>query len=129
MAGGRGIEPLPLRRLLGYPQPQLRNVEFEFGKSRFCISGFATRSGDIGFGGSMSGRRVRRPVSDTAKPIILLAANATNSVRHSKILFLGAFAPLLLVVAVPILFRADIPSVAANSTLNCYDVLEIMNRA
>ncbi len=65
----------------------------------------------------MSGRQVRRPVSDTAKPIIPLAANATNSVP----LFLGAFAPLLVVVAVPILFRADMPSVAANSTLNCYD--------
>ena len=69
----------------------------------------------------MSGRQVRRPVSDTAKPIIPLAANATNSVPHSKILFLGAFAPLLVVVAVPILFRADMPLVAANSTLNCYD--------
>jgi hypothetical protein len=83
--------------------------------------GFATRSGDIGFGGSMSGRRMRRFVSDTAKPIIPLAAKATNSVPHGKILFLGAFAPLLVGVAVPILFRADMPSVAANSTLNCYD--------
>jgi hypothetical protein len=65
----------------------------------------------------MSGRQVRRPVSDTAKPIVPLAANATNSVPHSKILFLGAFAPLVVVVAVPILFRVDMPSVAVN----CYD--------
>ena len=44
------------------------------------------------------------------------------SVRpFSKILFLGAFASLLVVVAVPILFRADMQSVAANRTLNCYD--------
>ena len=41
--------------------------------------------------------------------------------RHfGKIPFLGAFAPLLVVIAVPIPFRADIPS-AANGTLNCYD--------
>lgn len=39
----------------------------------------------------------------------------------SKILFLGAFASLLAVVAVPILFRADMQSAAANRALNCYD--------
>jgi hypothetical protein len=39
----------------------------------------------------------------------------------SKILFLGAFASSLVVVAVPILFRADMQSVTANRTLNCYD--------
>ena len=65
----------------------------------------------------MSGR-LRRPVSDAAKPIIPLAATATNSVPHSKNLFLGALAPLIVVVAVSILFRAGMP---ANSTLNCYD--------
>jgi len=44
------------------------------------------------------------------------------SVRpFGKILFLGAFASLLAVVAVPILFRADMQSAAANRTLNCYD--------
>lgn len=38
-----------------------------------------------------------------------------------KILFLGAFASLLAVVALSILFRADKQSAAANRTLNCYD--------
>ena len=85
----------------------------------FALVVSRTRSGDLRvWKGSMSGlESERRPVSNTAKPIIPLAANATNSVP----LFLGAFAPLLVVEAVPILFRADMPSVAANSTLNCYD--------
>jgi hypothetical protein len=72
----------------------LRNVEFGFEESRFCVSRFATRSG---FGGSMS-----------VGPF-------------GKILFLAAFASLLVAVAVPLLFRADMQSVAANRTLNCYD--------
>jgi hypothetical protein len=63
--------------------------------------------GTQGFGGSMSGRP--------------FAAYATSSVPHGKILLLGAFAALLVVVAVPILFRVDVPAVAANSTLKCYD--------
>jgi hypothetical protein len=66
-------------------------------------------------------RRVKRPVSDSAAPINPLAASAAKLVPHSKIPFLGVFAPLLVVVAVPILFRTDMPSVAANSALNCYD--------
>jgi hypothetical protein len=75
----------------------------------------------------MSDRRVRRPVSDAAETVISFAINATNSVPHSKILllgafaallFLGAFAALLVVVAVPILSRADMPP---NRTLKCYD--------
>jgi len=66
----------------------------------------------------MSGRRF---VSYAAKPIITLAAKTRNSIPHGKILLLGAFAPLLVGIAVPILFRADVPSVTANSTLNCYD--------
>lgn len=65
-------------------------------------------------------RRVRSPVSDPAKPSYPFAATAAKLVPHSK-LVLGVFAPLLVVVAVPILFRADMPSVATNSTLNCYD--------
>ncbi len=69
--------------------------------------------------GSMGGRRVRRPVSDPAETAILLAANAANSVPHSKIVRLGPFAALFVFVAVPI----DMPSVAANSTLKCYDSL------
>jgi hypothetical protein len=65
----------------------------------------------------MSAWRASRPISET-KTVIPLAANATNSVPHSKILVLGAFAALLVVVAVPILFG---PPRAANSTLKCYD--------
>ena len=81
----------------------------------------------------MSARRVRRTVSDAAETIIPFAANATNSVPHSKILhlrvfaallFLGAFAALLVVVAVPILSRADMPPVPTSSTLKCYDSAE-----
>src|SRR5215469_11334095 len=49
------------------------------------------------------------------------AAKATNLIVRSKILFLGAFAPLLVVAAVPMFFPADVPSVEAHSTLNCYD--------
>ena len=51
-----------IRRPRGYPQTQLRDVEFGFGESRFCISDFVTRSGDTRFRDSMSARRVRRPV-------------------------------------------------------------------
>lgn len=69
----------------------------------------------------MSGRRARRPVSDAAESVIQFAAKAANSTPRSKILLLGAFAALSVIVAVPILFRADTPSVAADSTLKCYD--------
>ena len=105
------------RQLLGYPQTQLRNVEIGFGKSKFHSAGFVTRWG----GGSMSGRQVRHFVSDTTKPIIPLVAKAINLIPYGKILFLAAFAPLLASIAVPILFRANLPSVTVNSTLNCYD--------
>jgi hypothetical protein len=57
---------------------------------------------------------VRRPVNP-------LAGSTARLVAHRKIAFLGLFAPLLVVIAVPILFRNDMTSVAANSTLNCYD--------
>ncbi len=66
----------------------------------------------------MSGRRERRPSSDTAESLMPLAADGTNSLPHSKILLLGAFAGLLMVVAVPILFGLP---VAAHSSLKCYD--------
>jgi hypothetical protein len=74
----------------------------------------------------MSDWRVRRSVSDAAETVISFATKATNSVPHSKILLLGAFAALLfsgafallVVVAVPILSRADMPP---NRTLKCYD--------
>jgi hypothetical protein len=67
----------------------------------------------------MSGRRVRRLILDSAETVIAFAADATNSIANRKLLFLGALAPL--VVAIPILFRADVPSVAAKGTLSCYD--------
>jgi hypothetical protein len=69
----------------------------------------------------MSGRRARRPVSDTAESVIQFAANAANSIARGKILLLGAFAALPVIVAVPILFQTDTPPVAADSTLKCYD--------
>src|SRR5262249_56391054 len=74
---------------------------------------FATRSSDMGLRGSMGDRRV----SYAAKALIPLAAKATSL----KIPFLGVLPTLLVVVAAPILFRANMPSVAANSTLKCYD--------
>lgn len=105
------------RQLFGYPQTQLRNVEIDFGKSTFRSAGFATRWG----GGSMSGQQVRHFVSDTTKAIIPLAAKARNLILYGKILFLAAFALLLSGIALPILFRANLPSATVNSTLNCYD--------
>jgi hypothetical protein len=78
----------------------------------------------------MSDRRVRRPVSDAAETVMSFATNATNSDPHSKfrllgtvaaLLFLGTFAALLAVIAVPMLSRADMPPVPANRTLKCYD--------
>src|SRR5580704_13418250 len=66
----------------------------------------------------MSGQR---PISGTAETVIPFAPNATHSVRNSKILLLVTFAALLVLVAVPILFRADMPLVTASSTLKCYD--------
>jgi hypothetical protein len=75
----------------------------------------------------MSVRRVRRPVSVAAETVIPVGANATNSVPRGKILLSGAFAALLVVaalvvvVALPIISRTDVPPAPANSTLKCYD--------
>jgi hypothetical protein len=69
----------------------------------------------------MISRQAWRSVSDRAESVIQFAANATNSIPHSKILLLAAFAALPVIVTVPILFRIDTPSVAADSTLKCYD--------
>src|SRR5262249_15509182 len=66
----------------------------------------------MGLGGSMR-RWLRRPVNP-------LVGGTARVVPHRKTPFLGLFAPLLVVIALP-LFRTDIPSAAANSTLNCYD--------
>jgi hypothetical protein len=70
---------------------------------------------------SMSGRRVRQTVLDAAETIVSFAVSATKSLLRSKILLSGAFAVLLLLVAIPILFEADMPPVAADGTLKCYD--------
>ena len=64
---------------------------------------------------------MRRSISDTAEAIISFAPNARNSVPNSKLLLLGTFAALLVLVAVPIFFRVAIPQVTASSTLKCYD--------
>lgn len=64
----------------------------------------------------MSDRRVRRLVSDAAETVMLFA---TNAGAFAALLFLGAFAALLVVVAVPILSRADTPP--ADRSLKCYD--------
>jgi hypothetical protein len=69
----------------------------------------------------MRGWRVKHPISDKAETDIPLTDDATNSFPRSKIPYLVASAILLVVVAVPILFRAGMPSAAANSTLKCYD--------
>jgi hypothetical protein len=69
----------------------------------------------------MSGQRVRLAVLESAETAIRFAANATSAIWHSKFLLLGALAALLVLAAVPILSRADMPSVAANGTLTCYD--------
>jgi hypothetical protein len=69
----------------------------------------------------MNGRRARRRVLDTAESVIQFAANAANWAPRTKILLLGAFAALSVIVAVPILFQADMPPAAADSTLKCYD--------
>lgn len=67
----------------------------------------------------MSDRQVRRADSDAAETAFPYAAK-TNSGPRRKFL-LGAFATLFVVVAVPVLFRADMQLVAANGTLKCYD--------
>lgn len=66
----------------------------------------------------MNGRPVRPSGSGAAETAIPPAAPATHSVLQSKILPLGAFAALLMVAAILILFM---PSGAGNSTLRCYD--------
>jgi hypothetical protein len=72
----------------------------------------------------MSVRRVRRPVSVAAETVIPVVANATNPLPRRKILFLGAFAALIVVaalvgiVAFPIMSQTD---ASPNSTLKCYD--------
>jgi hypothetical protein len=72
----------------------------------------------------MSVRRVRRPVSVAAETVIPVVANPTNPLPRRKILFLGAFAALIVVaalvgiVAFPIMSQTD---ASPNSTLKCYD--------
>jgi hypothetical protein len=71
----------------------------------------------------MGARRVRRRVCDMAAVVIGFAATAAQSVRHRKIVLLGALAALLMVAAVPILSFANLPKGAATSTLKCYDTV------
>jgi hypothetical protein len=69
----------------------------------------------------MTSKRVRRLISNAAETVIRFAVQAINSVRLSKILLLAALVALLLVAAVPLLFRVGAQPVAASSTLKCYD--------
>lgn len=69
----------------------------------------------------MSSQRVGHPASDSTDTVTPFAADAANSVLHSKIVLFGALAALFVVVAVAISCRPTIPSVTADSTLKCYD--------
>jgi len=72
----------------------------------------------------MGDRRRKSPVSDTAAPIIVPAAHATHSLPYSKSLRVGAFAALAALIGIGAaeeFFRADMPSMAADSTLKCLD--------
>jgi hypothetical protein len=69
----------------------------------------------------MRNGRVRRLVSDAAGTAIAFTANAAKSVQYGKVLLLAALTALVVVVAVPIFIRADMPSMGANDTLKCYD--------
>jgi hypothetical protein len=67
----------------------------------------------------MSSRRVTHLVSNTVEIVIRFVAKATSLPPHRKILL--ASAATVAIASVPMLFRTDVPSVAANSTLKCYD--------
>jgi hypothetical protein len=69
----------------------------------------------------MSRRRVRRLLSDAAEGAVPFVAKAIQAASPGKIAPVGAFAGLLAVLAIALLYQADIPSVAADSTLKCYD--------
>lgn len=69
----------------------------------------------------MSGRRVKWLISGMAEGVMLIAAGAAKFIPRGKILVSGASAALLFVVAVPMLFEAGAPPVAADGTLRCYD--------
>jgi hypothetical protein len=69
----------------------------------------------------MNGRRVRRLVSGTAESVMLIAAGGAKLIPRGKILLSAAFAASTFVVAVPLLFEAGTPPVAADGTLKCYD--------
>lgn len=66
-------------------------------------------------------RMKQRPVSEAAESVLKFAAKATRSLPRTKILLSGAFATLIVALAVPALFEAGIPPVAADGTLKCYD--------
>lgn len=66
----------------------------------------------------MSDRQVTRPVSAETAPV---AASPPSSFPRRQTLVLAALAGLCAVVALTIVVRSAVPSVAANSTLKCYD--------
>jgi hypothetical protein len=66
----------------------------------------------------VSDRQVTRPVSVETAPV---AAGAKQSFPYGRTLVVGAVAAFLSLAALSMAFRAAMPSVAANSTLKCYD--------
>jgi hypothetical protein len=109
-----------VRRLPGYPQTRLPLLSLDLENLDFATVRLRLAR-DRRFAAWMSDQRVKTPVAEKARPIMPPAAKATNPVPPGKILCLGALAPLLVVAAVPVLFRANVNAVEANSTLNCYD--------
>ena len=100
-------------------RPNFAMLDFAVEDSRLVSCDLVACAGD-----SMSGRRLRDPASDTAAPVVASAVQATHSLPSKKTLRFGASAALAaLVVAISAVtfFRADMPSVAADSTLKCLD--------
>jgi hypothetical protein len=100
-------------------RPNFAMLDFALEDSRLVSCDFVTRSGD-----SMSGRRLKDPASDTAAPGVASGAQAKHSLASRKTLRVGASAALAALVAATsavTFFRADTPSVAADSTLKCLD--------
>jgi hypothetical protein len=69
----------------------------------------------------MGAWRLRRLVFGSSGAFIPLAANALNSVSHSRFRLLVVVAALLVIVAIPILCAPDVSSAAGDGTLTCYD--------
>lgn len=69
----------------------------------------------------MNSRCVRRLVPGTAESVMLIAAGGAKLIPRGKIMLSAAFAASVIVVAIPLLFEAGTPPVAADGTLKCYD--------